>query len=251
MGLGGRRLQQLQALVLLPELLTEPGDFVVFRAHLLFMLALHRSHFLLHCLMNRRRCAALPMLHPEFGDFHRTSQSLDLGIMWFSFGTKSKLQPVTHLFSREQPSWRAQDASRHLHQRRVNNAPRTAILARALRSSLCAPVFMGLGSAILSFNGRETAATRRHGLPGHGSSLLRCGFAVLSFLASNFPQRYQGDFTQPCIFGTEFTCTRVEFTPALLGPSEPGWFRIHPTLLHRPEAQASRIPRPNGTDQKV
>ena len=122
---------------------------------------------------------------------------------------------------------------------RVNNAPRTAILARALRSSLCAPVFMGLGSAILPFNGRETAATRRHGLPGHGSSLLRCGFAVLSFLASNFPQRYQGDFTQPCIFGTEFTCTGVEFTPALLGPSEPGWYRIHPTHLHSPEAQAS------------
>ena len=122
---------------------------------------------------------------------------------------------------------------------RVNNAPRTAILARALRSSLCAPVFMGLGSAILPFNGRETAATRRHGLPGHGSSLLRCGFAVLSFLASNFPQRYQGDFTQPCIFGTEFTCTGVEFTPALLGPSEPGWYRIHPTLFHSPEAQAS------------
>ena len=123
---------------------------------------------------------------------------------------------------------------------RVNNAPRAAILARALRSSLAALVFMGPGSAILPSNGRETAATRRHGLPGHGTSLLR-SLCELCFLASNFPQRYQGDFTQPCIFGTEFTCTGVEFTPALLGPSEPGWYRIHPTPLHSPQAQASDI----------
>jgi len=54
-----------------------------------------------------------------------------------------------------------------------------------------------------------------------------------------FTKRYQGDFTQPCIFGTEFTCTGVEFTPALLGPSESGWYRIHPTLFHSPQAQAS------------
>ena len=54
-----------------------------------------------------------------------------------------------------------------------------------------------------------------------------------------FTTRYQGDFTQPCIFGTEFTCTGVGFTPALLGPSESGWYRIHPTHFHSPQAQAS------------
>ena len=117
---------------------------------------------------------------------------------------------------------------------RVRTAPRAAILARALRSSFCAPVFMGPVSAILPFNGRETAATRRHGLPGHGTSLLR-SLCELCFLASNFPQRYQGDFTQPCIFGTEFTCTRVEFTPALLGASK--------AFIHLSKASAAPVRR--------
>ena len=56
-----------------------------------------------------------------------------------------------------------------------------------------------------------------------------------------FTTRYQGDFTQPCIFGTEFTCTGVGFTPAILGLSESGWYRIHPTHFHSPQAQASPI----------
>ena len=69
-------------------------------------------------------------------------------------------------------------------------------------------------------------------LPGLDARLRFCFIAYLAV-------------REPCIFAIEFTCTGVEFTPALLGPSEPGWYRSRPTLFHSPEAQVSFYAAPS------
>ena len=109
-------------------------------------------------------------------------------------------------------------------------------MARALRSSLCAQVVMGPGSAILPFHGRETAATRRHGLPVPGTSLLRGGFAVLCFLASNFPQRYHGILLNPA-FSVQNSLVRASSSLLLyfaqVNPAGTEFTRLSSTVLKR------------------